>query len=78
MAHRRSPLGRLRTGRRRGPAPEVAGRGVIPVDDGPVTGVTARAALRHLRRRGPGRLILAEPVCGPGRAEALRDGGPAP
>jgi predicted phosphoribosyltransferase len=45
----------------------------VVVDDGLVTGVTARAALRHLRRGGPLRLTLAVPVCGHGTAAALRD-----
>lgn len=40
----------------------VAGRTVIVVDDGLATGTTARAALQGLRRRGPGRLVLAVPV----------------
>jgi predicted phosphoribosyltransferase len=57
--HRREDL--YRRGR---PAPAVTGRTVILVDDGLATGVTARAALRHLRRQKPARLILAIPVCG--------------
>ena len=44
------------------PALPVAGRTVIVVDDGLATGATARAALRSVRRRGPGVLILAVPV----------------
>ncbi|NGO13827.1 phosphoribosyltransferase [Streptomyces sp. HC44] len=44
-------------------APRVQGRTVILVDDGLATGVTARAALLHLRRREPARLVLAVPVC---------------
>src|SRR4051812_27453102 len=50
---------RLRQGR---PPPEIEGRTVILVDDGIATGGTARAALRALRRRRPGRLVLAIPV----------------
>lgn len=45
------------------PAPDVRGHSVVVVDDGLVTGVTARAALRHVRRGGPLRLTLAVPVC---------------
>ncbi|MEU2573615.1 phosphoribosyltransferase [Streptomyces anulatus] len=44
------------------PEPRVVGRTVVLVDDGLATGLTAHVALRHLRRRSPGRLILAVPV----------------
>ncbi|WIX98342.1 phosphoribosyltransferase family protein [Amycolatopsis mongoliensis] len=40
----------------------VAGRPVVLVDDGIVTGATARAAVRVLRARQAGRIILAVPV----------------
>ncbi len=50
---------RLRDGR---PAPRVAGRTVVVVDDGVANGVTARAALRSLRRAGAERIVLAVPV----------------
>jgi predicted phosphoribosyltransferase len=50
----------------------VRGRTVIVVDDGLATGSTARAALRALRRRGPGRLVLAVPVGAPEAAELMR------
>ncbi|MFF8726141.1 phosphoribosyltransferase [Streptomyces sp. NPDC015171] len=53
------------------PPPQVTGRTVILVDDGLATGATARAALRHVRRRGPGQLILAVPVGAPGSLAAL-------
>ncbi|MBW6439862.1 phosphoribosyltransferase [Actinoplanes hulinensis] len=59
---------RYRGGR---PAPPVAGRTVIVVDDGLATGVTAHAALRWVREQGPGRLILAAPVCAPQARDAL-------
>lgn len=55
------------------PVPDISGHSIVVVDDGLVTGTTARAALRHLRRAGPLRLILAVPVCGHETAAALRD-----
>lgn len=66
--HRREDL--YRRGR---PAHQVTGKTVILVDDGLATGVTARAALRHLRRRYPARLILAVPVGGAATTTAMRD-----
>jgi predicted phosphoribosyltransferase len=66
--HRRERL--YRGGRA---APDISGHGVVVVDDGLATGITARAALRHLRRGGPLRLTLAVPVCGHATAAALRD-----
>lgn len=44
------------------------GRTVIVVDDGLATGLTVLAALRALRRRSPGRLVVAVPV---GSSESL-------
>lgn len=54
------------------PAPRLAGRTVILVDDGLATGVTARAALRYLRRAEPGVLVLAVPVCSAQTAAEMR------
>lgn len=58
----------------RGDLPEtpVAGRTAILVDDGLATGVTARAGIEALRLKGPGRLVLAAPVCAAQTAEHLR------
>ncbi|MEV5597183.1 phosphoribosyltransferase family protein [Streptomyces sp. NPDC052496] len=55
--HRREDL--YREGR---PEPRITGRTVLLVDDGLATGLTALAALRHLRRRQPAHLALAAPV----------------
>lgn len=54
----------------RDPVP-LAGQTAIVVDDGIATGATMRAALRAVRRRGPGRLVLAVPVAPPATLEAL-------
>ncbi|MGW0604319.1 phosphoribosyltransferase [Streptomyces sp. NPDC002640] len=73
VAREREEL-RRRSRRYRGdrPAPDVRRRAVILVDDGLATGATARAALRHLRRRDPSRLVLAVPVGAPEAVSALR------
>lgn len=61
-------VARYRAGR---PAPQVAGRDVILVDDGLATGVTAEAALRALRAQEAARLVLAVPVCAQETADRL-------
>jgi putative phosphoribosyl transferase len=50
----------------------ITGRLVVLVDDGLATGRSARAAIRSLRRRGAGRVILAVPVAAPAAARALQ------
>lgn len=65
--HRREDL--YRHGR---PALRTADRTVVLVDDGLATGVTARAAVRHLRGAQPARIVLAVPVCDAGAAAELR------
>lgn len=61
---------RVRLYRGERPAPRLAGRTVIVVDDGVATGVSARAAGRAVRQRGASRVVLAAPVvaatAGPG------------
>lgn len=53
---------RIRLYRGNSPAPDIAGKNVIVVDDGIATGYTFRAALEGLRRRNPAHLIAAVPV----------------
>ncbi|MFF4507983.1 phosphoribosyltransferase [Streptomyces sp. NPDC001401] len=65
--HRRERL--YREGR---PAPDLTGRTAIVVDDGLATGSTARAALRHVRRQAPERVVLAVPVGSPQAADLMR------
>jgi putative phosphoribosyl transferase len=54
------------------PFPDLAGRTVIVVDDGLATGATAEAAIESVRRRNPGRIIFAAPVCAPASDQSLR------
>lgn len=53
------------------PAPSVAGRVVILVDDGIATGGTVTAALQGLAAVQPARLVLAVPVAPPEALETL-------
>ncbi|MFE1205078.1 phosphoribosyltransferase [Streptomyces sp. NPDC058762] len=52
--------------------PHVGNRTVVLVDDGLATGATARAALRHLRRARPARLVFAVPVGAPETVAEMR------
>jgi len=54
------------------PPPEVEGRVAILVDDGMATGGTVRLAARALRRRRPGRLVVAVGVSSKEAIDALR------
>jgi predicted phosphoribosyltransferase len=53
------------------PAPELAGRCVILVDDGIATGATLRAAIEVARQSKVARLIVAAPVGAPDSVAAL-------
>jgi putative phosphoribosyl transferase len=59
---RREVEERARLYRHGAPQAEIAGRTVLVVDDGIATGGTVRAALRALRAREPGKIVLAAPV----------------
>ena len=65
-------------GRRRGrylggrPPMPLAGRTAVVIDDGIATGATIRAALRAVRARHPGKLVLAVPVAAASTLASLR------
>jgi predicted phosphoribosyltransferase len=69
LAEARQRETQLRRGR---PAPRVAGRIVILVDDGLATGATMRAAVRSVKRQRPARLVVAVPVGSVEACDALR------
>ncbi len=54
------------------PAPDVAGKTVIVVDDGIATGYTFRAALEGIHRRNPRGLVAGAPVSARDSFEMLR------
>jgi predicted phosphoribosyltransferase len=54
------------------PAPVLAGKTVIVVDDGLATGSTMRAAVQALRVLGPARIVVAVPTGARESCEALR------
>lgn len=59
------------------PAAALTGRTVVLVDDGAVSGCTARAAVAAARARGAARVVLALPICQatlPPELEGLADG----
>jgi putative phosphoribosyl transferase len=51
---------------------ELSGRTAIVIDDGLATGATMRAALRALRKRAPGKIVLAVPVAPSDTLEDMR------
>ena len=63
---------RLKTYRGDRPFPEISGRLVLLIDDGVATGFTLLAALRSLRLKNPGELVLAVPVGPPDTLARLR------
>jgi len=72
IAYQKEEIGRrIRFYRGDHPAPEVADKTVIVVDDGIATGYTFRASLESLRQRHPGRLVAAAPVAARDAAEML-------
>ncbi len=54
------------------PAPDLAGRTVVVVDDGLATGSTMRAAVAAVRRRDPAAVVVAVPVGARDTCERLR------
>ncbi|MDQ3520373.1 MAG: phosphoribosyltransferase, partial [Gemmatimonadota bacterium] len=54
------------------PAPLVAGKAVILVDDGLATGATMRAAVVALQVQQPARIIVAVPTASPGTRDDFR------
>jgi len=60
---------RYRAGR---PAPDVAGKTLILVDDGLATGSSMRAAVAALRAQGPARIVVAVPVAARSTCDQLR------
>jgi predicted phosphoribosyltransferase len=56
------------------PLPELAGRGVILVDDGLASGYTMHAAVRFVRKRGPERVVVAVPTASGRTAESCCPG----
>lgn len=64
-------LRRLAAYRGERPAPHIADRDVIVVDDGIATGLTLEAALESLRRRNARRITVATPVAAPDAADRI-------
>lgn len=54
------------------PAPPIAGRIAVLVDDGLATGSSMRAAVEAVRAHGPARTVVAVPIAPPATCEALR------
>jgi len=54
------------------PAPNIANRTIIIVDDGLATGSTMRAAIAALRRHDPAKIVVAAPIAAPETCEELQ------
>jgi putative phosphoribosyl transferase len=54
------------------PAPEIAGRSAILVDDGIATGTTMRVAIAALKKQQPSRIVVAIPVAPRSTCKHLR------
>jgi predicted phosphoribosyltransferase len=54
------------------PPPDVRGRTVIPVDDGPATGATMHAAIHALGQQQLARIVVAVPTTSPETCEEIR------
>ena len=68
-ANAREKVDRYRGG---DPAPDLAGKAVVLVDDGVATGATAIACLRQVRAAGASTVVLAMPVTSRDALERLR------
>ena len=51
---------------------DLSGKTVILVDDGVATGLTLRLAVKSLRRKGPGKIIVAVPISPKETADILK------
>lgn len=53
--------------------PELEGRIVVIVDDGVATGSTVLAAIKALRKKNAGKIVVAVPVASPDAAKLIRE-----
>lgn len=52
--------------------PDLTGKTAILVDDGMATGVTAKAAIKAVKKLNPKKIVLASPVCALDTVEGLK------